>query len=92
MGPRAKTVYVIILSVYFLGTLWAYASVFASSAAANIPLPFINDADVCDVQHDKSTGCQVLYRIYLLVFTAIVVPLTCLELREQQIVQVGSCG
>lgn len=88
LGLAAKRIYVVLLSIYFLGTLWAYSSVFAASAAGNIPLPGINGSKVCDVSVDKSGGCTLLYDVYLIIFACIVVPLTCLELKEQMCVQV----
>lgn len=44
LGPRARTVYVVILSGYMYGALWAYSSVFSSSFSANVPIVFLNGA------------------------------------------------
>lgn len=49
--------------------------------ASNIPVPFLNDGVVCDVEKNMSQGCQNIYLFYLLVFIPIAVFLSCLELR-----------
>ena len=89
LGFTAKRTYVAFLTVYFFGFLWAYASVFAASAAGNIPLPGINNSEVCDISVNSSAGCAALYSVYLVILAIIVVPLTCLELKEQVCVQVS---
>ena len=68
------------------GALWAYSTVFAASFSANVPIFFLNDGDTCNIETDP--GCYANYRIWLGVFSLFVVPLSCLDLREQQALQV----
>jgi hypothetical protein len=67
------------------------AVVHVRGQAANIPTA-MNDYKTCTV---GEPGCEWPYRLYLLVFACVVIPLTCMEFEEQVPVQVlmsvGTC-
>lgn len=87
MGSRARFAYMLFLSGYMYGALWAYGTVFASSFTANVPLPGFNDGHTCNVETDGS-ACIRPFLLWLGVFGLIAVPLACMELKEQISVQV----
>jgi amino acid permease len=89
MGARARVVYVVVLSGYMYGALWAYGTVFASSFAANVGLPGLHGGAVCS---GKAETCIDLFLAWLAVFAVVAIPLACLELREQVWVQVVMFG
>lgn len=76
-GRRA---YAAVLSVFCYGTLWAYAAVFASALAQDLP-----------ISHDLAqlwwwplpASFSSSYHCYLALFAVICVPLTCTELKDQ---------
>jgi hypothetical protein len=90
MGDRARTAYVSVLSGYMYGALWAYGTVFASSFAANVPVAFFNGGAVCAVvEHGVvNSACLGTFYTWLGVFALLAVPMACLELTEQIVVQV----
>lgn len=61
---------------------------FAASFSANVPIVFLNDGNTCNIETDE--GCYSNYRVWLAVFALFVVPLSCLDLREQQALQVSA--
>lgn len=71
IGPFCQFSYMLFLSCYMFGSLWAYGTVFSNALASNLPIPNINS-----------------YLLYLLLFGCIVVPISCMELEEQIIIQV----
>lgn len=73
LGSNGKNVYLVFVTVYLYGVLWAYCSVFASAFATHLPY-FKDSAD---------------FDLYLILFGFIVVPMSLLELSEQVIVQVA---
>jgi hypothetical protein len=89
LGRIGKILYEIALSLYMYGGLWSYAAVFAQSMASTAPfyLPKIGWY-TCDALHDNGANCHILYLIYVALFAMIVVPLTCLNLTEQKLIQV----
>jgi hypothetical protein len=86
-GVRARTLYMTVLSLYLYGGLWAYSTVFASSFAANAPVVFMNGGQTCNIE-EGSSECINVFFVWLGVFAILAVPLSCLELKEQVIVQV----
>merc|ERR1719390_540909 len=69
-------------------TMWVFATVFAASLAAKIPLPFNGQHFTCDLYKNQSIECRQLYLEYLLIFAAICVPCSIVELKEQTWFQV----
>lgn len=72
VGKWTKFSFLAILSIYSYGCLWSYCAVFSSAMSSTFPLGENIDS----------------YVIYLIVYAAIVIPLTCLEVTEQIYVQV----
>eukprot|EP00519_Triparma_laevis_P008143 CAMPEP_0182503332 /NCGR_PEP_ID=MMETSP1321-20130603/15133_1 /TAXON_ID=91990 /ORGANISM="Bolidomonas sp., Strain RCC1657" /LENGTH=479 /DNA_ID=CAMNT_0024708485 /DNA_START=47 /DNA_END=1482 /DNA_ORIENTATION=+ len=76
LGDKGSSTYIFTLGLYMYGTLWAYTSVFANACSYALPLSKIFGVGVDD------------YLVYVAVFASVVVPLTCMELKEQVAVQV----
>jgi len=83
-GDRVKQVYLFILSYLMYTTLWCFASVFAASMAARIPLPFVggNNQFTCDMYTNQSWDCRFLYLEHLLVFAIVCIPCSVVKLQE----------
>jgi len=79
LGKYGLHLYTIFISMYIYCTLWAYASVFASSMAGAAPIFSDGDQDAN-------------YLRYTLLFAAFVVPMSCLEMDEQVSLQVFLTG
>jgi len=79
LGKLGLRVYTGFLCLYIYCTLWAYTSVFAASMAGAAPLFADGDADSN-------------YLVFAVVFAAMVVPLSCMEMDEQVPVQVAMTG
>eukprot|EP00546_Thalassionema_frauenfeldii_P016594 CAMPEP_0178901756 /NCGR_PEP_ID=MMETSP0786-20121207/4218_1 /TAXON_ID=186022 /ORGANISM="Thalassionema frauenfeldii, Strain CCMP 1798" /LENGTH=402 /DNA_ID=CAMNT_0020572931 /DNA_START=323 /DNA_END=1528 /DNA_ORIENTATION=+ len=73
LGKIGLNLYTLFICLYIYCTLWAYTSVFSSALARTVP-----------AFQDEYTN----YTAYAILFAAIVVPLSCLELDEQVTVQV----
>jgi amino acid permease len=73
LGSPARAAYMVTLALYMFGTLWVYTTVFGHAMSTTISLTGAIETD---------------YLIWVAVFAAVVVPLTCMELREQVGVQV----
>jgi hypothetical protein len=84
VGPKARTTYVVILSGYMYGALWAYSSVFAASFAANVPSI---GGSTCNIE-DGGADCKNIFHLWLGVFGLVAIPLACMELQEQVLLQV----
>ncbi|KAL0486636.1 11 TM domain-containing transmembrane protein [Acrasis kona] len=87
LGKIGKIAYEIFLCLFAYGVLWSYAAVFAESMASHVPLP-ISGWYTCEVAVDDSNTCSTLYILYVLVFGLLVVPITCLNLTEQKLLQI----
>jgi len=74
LGTLGRRVYMITLSLYMLGTLWAYSTLFATTLSGHVPL------------HGFSRNG---FDVYLFIFGVIVVPPTLVELNEQVYMQVS---
>ena len=71
LGDKGSSTYIFTLGLYMYGTLWAYTSVFANACSYALPLSKMFGVGVDD------------YLVYVAVFASVVVPLTCMELKEQ---------
>ena len=87
-GPRWKRVYTLLLASLMFGILWGFVAVFAASMAANVPTPFAASGATCDKESASDGECDAPYRLFVLLFAAITVPLSCIDLKEQRILQV----
>ena len=72
--------------------LWAYGTLAGSAWATNIPfdtstLGQCTDADFRGHQHPATNECWNSYALCVLLFGFVVVPLSCVEINEQKIVQ-----
>ena len=79
VGKTGVRVYTGFICLYIACTLWAYTSVFASAMAQAAPIFAGGDTDTN-------------YLIYALIFSGMVVPMSCMELDEQVVVQVTMTG
>eukprot|EP00567_Pseudictyota_dubia_P014263 CAMPEP_0197442940 /NCGR_PEP_ID=MMETSP1175-20131217/8826_1 /TAXON_ID=1003142 /ORGANISM="Triceratium dubium, Strain CCMP147" /LENGTH=388 /DNA_ID=CAMNT_0042973505 /DNA_START=374 /DNA_END=1537 /DNA_ORIENTATION=+ len=68
LGVKGEIAYITAISVSICAQLWGYTSVFSSAMATTVPIQK-------DFGHD--------YTVYTLIFGSIVVPLSCLDLKEQ---------
>eukprot|EP01135_Chromosphaera_perkinsii_P002355 Nk52_evm9s222 gene=Nk52_evmTU9s222 len=82
MGQWGKYTYQSSLMFLMYTGLWAYSSVFLTSVAEMFPLNYL--CGECEV--DKQEQFSIMF--YSMFFSAIVVPLSCLDLTEQISVQV----
>ena len=73
LGGNARRAYMATLGLYMFGTLWVYTTVFGHAMASTVQVVGVVETD---------------YLIWVAVFAVVVVPLTCMELREQMGVQV----
>ena len=87
VGRSAVPVYALLLSMYMYGGLVSYTSVWSASWSANVGLPWLNGGATCNIE-DGGAGCHSLYTTWLLLFSALAVPLSCMDLEEQLPVQV----
>lgn len=78
LGKSGLNLYTGFLTLYIFCTLWAYTCVFASAMSKAAPF-FAGDA-------------ETNYFVYAVIFSSIVVPLSCMELDEQVTVQVIMTG
>eukprot|EP00010_Vexillifera_abyssalis_P002028 CAMPEP_0201562904 /NCGR_PEP_ID=MMETSP0173_2-20130828/79590_1 /ASSEMBLY_ACC=CAM_ASM_000268 /TAXON_ID=218659 /ORGANISM="Vexillifera sp., Strain DIVA3 564/2" /LENGTH=528 /DNA_ID=CAMNT_0047977525 /DNA_START=215 /DNA_END=1801 /DNA_ORIENTATION=- len=93
-GRVPKILYEIFVATYIWTALWSYAAVFANSTTQYIPIVGMTEADQCDMNDDSSdipSECQNAYYIWMVIFSALVVPLTCIELTETTLVQIALC-
>lgn len=90
LGKRWKIAYKIVISIFVFGLLISYSAVFASSMSSRIPLGFLgfNDGKTCNIETDTTGECVSLYRFYLFLFGCLVVPLSCMDLKDQKWFQV----
>ena len=91
LRPLWGRAYTLALCAWAAGTMWAFAAVFgttgAAIAAAPLPIPWTDAPGGCDVNEDPA--CLPHYRGWLLVFGLVVVPLSCLRMREQKWLQLA---
>ncbi|KAL1530713.1 hypothetical protein AB1Y20_001612 [Prymnesium parvum] len=89
IGRWAERLVMLSVSLYLVGSLWSYISVFAASMAAVVPLPGLlrhhDSLATCDIyQTDMHGGsCLTLYYFWVLVFAIAMAVLLALDMREQ---------
>jgi hypothetical protein len=90
IGKRGVAMFILFISFYLVGLLWAYTSVFASAMAKALPLstllfrsPENTENDILSNEYDGFN-----YTVYAILFGAMVIPLSCLEMTEQVTIQV----
>lgn len=85
-GDKVGAGYMVCLFLYMMGTMVAYAAIFSSSFASNVPLGTL---DTCDIYSSSGfyNDCRWKYWIFLLLFSVITVYMTVKGIEEQQIIQ-----
>lgn len=92
IGNWAKVGYIFLICVYMYIACWSYSSVFASSMTSVVPIPKLSYGLNCDIYSDfMPLNCEYAYIIYMALFAAIVVPIGCMDLTEQVIIQAILC-
>jgi amino acid permease len=71
LGRRIKLFFIFTLAMDLYGLTWSYAAIFGSGCADMLPIP----------------GVNVDYVLYISIFAAIVIPMSCLNLSDQVLVQ-----
>lgn len=89
IGKWGKLSFSVGLFVYMTTGLWSFGSVFGISLTSKIPILSSGPCNMYEVP--LSSGCHETYLIYMAIFAAVVVPLSCLELKEQISIQVTLC-
>ena len=86
-GEKIGLLYMIVFGLGQLGTMAAYASIFSSSFASNVPL---GTETTCDIYKTTSfySDCRWKYWIYLLIFGVFTVYMSVKGIEEQQIIQI----
>lgn len=85
-GPAGKLVVQAVMVLYCVGSLWSYASVFASSMSS-LFFSFALGAS-CDVYaDDPSSGCLTGYYVFMLIFAVVVLSMVLMDLSDQAAVQ-----
>lgn len=74
LGKAGSFAYQLALAIYMYSSLWAYATVFSTGVREKF--------------HPSSFDCDQAIYLYLGIYALIAVPLSCLDLAEQVIVQV----
>ena len=94
LGRWAERLVMVLVSLYMFGSLWSYISVFASSLAATVPLPWLQAGEPCDIYQTETYGggCITLYYWWVLSFAALMGALLAFDVREQARQQVDVCG
>jgi hypothetical protein len=90
LGKTGLRLYTTFICLYIYCTLWAYTSVFSSAMAQTIPLrkpTWGHDTTTTTTSHQDNADFS--YLVFALIFAALVVPLSCMELHEQVTMQVG---
>ncbi|KAL5487354.1 hypothetical protein EMCRGX_G019943 [Ephydatia muelleri] len=87
-----KYLYLVIMSIYSFLAGWSYSTVAGSAWSTNLPFSTTTFNQCSDSQFHLSVappeeGCLASYRLCVLFFAVIVVPLSCLDLKEQGFVQ-----
>lgn len=81
-GGPMYVVYVVGIFCYFIGIETAFASVFSSSLAANIPLGPLKECDIYDTKEFMSP-CRLNYWGYLVIYSVLMVYFTIKGFSEQ---------
>ncbi|CAN0003195.1 unnamed protein product, partial [Phaeothamnion confervicola] len=73
-GERVKVIYDGVIALYIFCTLWGYSTVFGAAMAAHLTPGGLPE--------------EVGYVVYVALFAAVVVPLSCMDVKEQVAFQV----
>lgn len=91
LGPVWNHGYVAVLTLWATGTLWGFSAVVGTTMAAlwpaPLPIPWTGDVTPGPCNVDTDANCAPTYRGWVLMFALVVIPLTCLRMREQKWLQ-----
>ena len=92
VGNWARVFFTIIISISVPLILWAYGALAASAWSSNIPFDSstfgqCDDADFRGHQRPSNERCWNSYALCVLFFGCIVVPLSCMEIKEHKVMQ-----
>ena len=93
LGRWSERVVMVSALLYFVGTLWSFVSVFASSMTAMVPVPGLlgerQELVPCDIYKTEvyGGGCITLYYFWTLAFAVVMVGLLGLDVQEQALFQ-----
>eukprot|EP00731_Ephydatia_muelleri_P006570 Em0003g818a len=87
-----KIIFLVVITLSSFLALWSFSTVGGSGWSTNLPLnigPFriCSDGEFHDTLVPSNPGCLASYRFCLFLFALIVVPLSCLELKELGFIQ-----
>nr|CCA14379.1 conserved hypothetical protein [Albugo laibachii Nc14] len=88
-GEFGKYTVQLVITLYGIGSLWSYASIFASSLASIIMTQIMDIP--CDVYGLPSSSCLNAYYLLMVFFGVIVISIVILNLSEQANVQKILC-
>ncbi|KAJ3445002.1 acid transporter [Anaeramoeba flamelloides] len=93
LGKHGNWIWTICITLVIFGMLWSYSAVWGTTWSALFPIKSITQGDNCEMDVKFSVNCNKNYLVMVLIFYAIVVPISCLDLVEQKWLQVTMfCG
>jgi len=96
LGNIGQHLYTTSVCLYIYCALWAFTSVFASAMSKALPLhavwQYLNSGSNAGNMSDENDHDNDDYFVYAMIYALMVVPLTCLELQEQVLIQVLLTG
>eukprot|EP00727_Mastigamoeba_balamuthi_P002179 m51a1_g11959 hypothetical protein (490) ;mRNA; r:792189-793988 len=87
-GPVAKWFCQLVLILYSVGCMWAFTATFASSLASVI-FTYAVETEECNIYTAHSIDCDFTYYGCIALFALITIPLTLMDIAEQQSLQVA---
>ena len=75
MGPWVERITMVCVTLYQFGCLWSYISVFSSSLAATVPMPWLGAGDPCDMYRQGDCQTLTLYYFWALAFAGLMAAL-----------------
>ena len=95
LGDVGFRSYSVCVSLYIYGAMWSFTSVFGCALASARPHLLGPGSTSASSEMDQSSqlgGGDDSYPSYVLLYALIVVPMSCLELNEQKVVQIVLTG
>lgn len=83
LGATGFKIYSICVSVYLYGAQWSFTSVFGSALSSTWP-----HFSLLGIVESNSSTANDSYPLYVGLYACIVVPMSCLELHEQKMIQI----
>jgi len=85
-GSKGKATVWIAIACMCYGVLWAYGSVFSASVSS-LFYQFVFNDECTPFSQGSTESCQRVYLVSLLAYACIVIPLACMDMGEQAIIQ-----